>query len=448
MKYTILASFALLLPVLVSSASFDSHDRRSEDILSGQFDRIARSTNQILFLGADSPAHLSRRHNGQLFTGRAPSRRRVRSLVSDSTLEVPALTRRSVVQSPLLRKNAVDRQQRRREAVDGRAVQGQILLSGDVAAESSHKAIKRRLVSRSPKEKKPKESKEQKAIDGAKKTLEKDLAAEKKNQDKAAANAQKDIAKAESKQQKDTAKENKNQVKAEGKAEANAKKAQAELQKEEKDKGKGGKAGKAYAKAEGNAKKAEQGVEKTKAKGTDNIGKINAKENKDLAKTGAKLDKDEKKAHDDQFGSAGGRLAKSHPNAWQKFKAVMAKIGEGIEWAITGISLLIPGAEEAGLARLAAKGAEMIAEKAAKAGAKKGAKEGLKAGKGGKGDDAAVNAAKTESDAQVAAGKKNEQQGKNQFANSAAAAKAKQQKPKRDGGLEGRMVHARSGSWW
>ena len=39
----------------------------------------------------------------------------------------------------------------------------------------------------------------------------------------------------------------------------------------------------------------------------------------------------------------------------------MSKIGEGIEWAISGLSLLVPGAEEVGLARLTAKGAEMIA---------------------------------------------------------------------------------------
>ena len=138
-----------------------------------------------------------------------------------------------------------------------------------------------------------------------------------------------------------------------------------------------------------------------------------------------------------------------------RFKSVMAKIGEGIQWAIAGISLLIPGAEEAGLARLAAKGAEMIAEKATKAGIKKGVEKGAKKGAkeegkkqlNGKGGDSAVDAAKTESDAQVAAGKANAQKGTDQFTAAAAAAKAKQPKHKRDLGLEARILHAHYSYW-
>ena len=133
----------------------------------------------------------------------------------------------------------------------------------------------------------------------------------------------------------------------------------------------------------------------------------------------------------------------------------MAKIGEGIEWAITGISLLIPGAEEAGLARLAAKGAEMIAEKATKAGIKKGVEKGAKKGAkeegkkqlNGQSGDSAVDAAKTESDAQVAAGKANAQKGKDQFAAAAAAAKAKQPKHRRDAELDPLILRARYSPW-
>lgn len=308
----------MLLPALINGASFDSHNRRSEDLLGGHLDWVARSTDQVSFLGANIPARLSRRHNGQLFTGVAPPRRRSASSVSGSTLEMPGLARRNAAQSPLIRRKSIISQQKRRVAAERQVVRDQVLLSRDLAAGDGPRTTRRSLVPRSPKGKKPKESKLQKDIDGAKKTLEKDLAAEKKAQDKAAANAQKATTKAQGTQQKDTAKANKNQAGAESKAEANARKAKENLQKEEKNKGKGGKAGKAYAKAEKNEQKAEQAVGKTKAKGADNINKINTKEDKDLAKAGANLDKDNKKAHDDQFGDKGGRLAKSHPSAWQK----------------------------------------------------------------------------------------------------------------------------------
>ena len=261
---------------------------------------------------------------------------------------------------------------------------------------------------------KPKETKQQKEIDGAHKLLNDDLAKEKKAQDKAAAKSLKSLDKAQSKAQKSTASELKHEQKHESKDQQKIDKAQSDLAKVEADKGKPGKAGKKYAKAEQKLEKADGNLAKQKSQGTSKLNSINDKEDKSIKKAGQKLDKDDKKAHSDQFGSKGARIAKEHPTAWQKFKKVMAKIGHAIDWAITGISLLVPGAEEEGLARLTAKGAEMIAEKAAKEGAKKGAHAGLK-----KFEDEqqhkAITAAKTESDSQVAAAEANAQRGKNQF---------------------------------
>ncbi|MCJ1411230.1 hypothetical protein MMC19_005318 [Ptychographa xylographoides] len=334
-----------------------------------------------------------------------------------------------------------------RMEVSARGISVKLGIRDRAIAELARLTSKRQIVMRSPSPKK--ESKEQKQIDGAKKTLTDDLASEKKAQDKAAANALKGVDKAQSDAQKQTAKEEKGAAKATAKAEKGEQKAEADLTKTEKDKGKPGKAGKSYEKAEANEKKAEANVDKTKTNDAANKAKIGQKEDKSIAKTGQNLDKADTKAHTDQFGDKGARLAKSHPSAWQKFKDVMKKIGEGIEWAITGISLLIPGAEEAGLARLAAKGAEIIAEKAGKKGiekaaekgAKKGVKEGEKQAQNGQSGPSAVDAAKTESDAQVAAANANAQQGKDAF----AAAAKNAQKPaggtrRRDVTTDGRAL--------
>ena len=266
----------------------------------------------------------------------------------------------------------------------------------------------------SPQKNKPKETKQQKEVDKASKLLHDDLAKEKKAQDKAAAKSLKSLHKAENKAQKGVTKENKHEQKEIAKDQRKINKAKANLAKVEAGKGKSGKAGKAYAKAEGKLEKAEKNLAKQQAHGTKKLKDIDDKENKSIDKAGKKLDKEETKAHTDQFGKNGARIAKSHPTAWQKFKKVMAKIGNAIDWAITGISLLVPGAEEEGLARLTAKGAEMIAKKAAKEGAKKGAHAGLNKLQNEQ-QHKAVTAAKTESDAQVAAAEANAQKGKNEF---------------------------------
>ncbi|MCJ1281885.1 hypothetical protein MMC26_001208 [Xylographa opegraphella] len=460
MKYTLTASLALLVPLLASGASLGNYDRRDQGLVQGRIDRVAQSANGAPYTSTDIPVHLTPRRDavrreqivaaiherGSLQRqGIFPGSSSGIGLRSQTTDRRRNVARRAVPQNRLIRRQQLNQELRHR------AARSNNLLERDLAAEIHSSATERRLLSRSPKDKKPKISKEQKKINAAAKTLKDDLASEKKAQDKAAAKAVKDVGKAQGKAEKDAAKAAKKQQKSEAKANKGLEKAKANAAKEEKDKGKPGKAGKAYAKAENNLKKAQGGVEKTKAKGADTVKKINDKENKAISKTGQKLDKAQTKAHTDQFGAAGSRLAKSHPSAWQKFKAVMAKIGEGIEWAITGISLLIPGAEEAGLARLAAKGAEMIAEKATKAGIKKGVKKGVKEeGKkqlGGKKGDPAVDAAKTESDSQIAAAKANAQKGTDQFNAAAAAAKAKQPGHKRDVGLDARILRARYSPW-
>ncbi|MCJ1380266.1 hypothetical protein MMC17_003369 [Xylographa soralifera] len=464
MKYTLFTSFALLLPLLVSGASIGNRDRRDQGLVQGRLDRVVRSASGTPYTITDIPINLTRRKNAVRREQSVAAVRERRSLQSRDALPGSSTSIKSHSQVMLRRRNAAKRavlqnklssRQQLKQELRNRAARYGDAHERDLAAKIDSSALKRSLVSRSPKDKKPKESKEEKKIDGAKKTLTDDLASEKKAQDKAAASAVKGVDKAESKADKSVAKEEKKEQKSEAKATKGLEKAEANEAKEEKDKGKPGKAGKAYDKAENNLKKAEGGLDKTKANGADSIKKVNDKEDKDISKTGQKLDKAQTKAHDDQFGAAGGRLAKSHPTAWQKFKSVMAKIGEGIEWAITGLSLLVPGTEEAGLARLAAKGAEMIAEKAAKTGVKKAAEKGIKKGAkeegkkqlNGQSGDSAVDAAKTESDAQVAAGKANAQKGQDQFSAAAAAAKAKQPGGKRDAGLDARILHARYSPW-
>ena len=314
----------------------------------------------------------------------------------------------------LLRIRSYRRKQVKRTSSNQWSVQDSELLGRSQQIELGRMARRGHFDPRTAKDHKPKETKQQKEIDGAHKLLNDDLAKERKAQDKAAAKGLKSLDKAQTKAQKSTASELKHEQKHESQDQQKIDKAQSNLAKVEADKGKPGKAGKKYAKAEQKLEKANGNLAKQKSQGTSKLKGINDKEDKSINKAGQKLDKDDKKAHSDQFGSKGARIAKEHPTAWQKFKKVMAKIGNAIDWAITGISLLIPGAEEEGLARLTAKGAEMIAEKAAKAGAKKGAHAGLKKLENEQ-QHKAVTAAKTESDAQVAAAEANAQRGKNQF---------------------------------
>ena len=275
-------------------------------------------------------------------------------------------------------------------------------------------AGRRRLVRR-------KISKQQKKIDSAKKLLTDDLRREKKAQDKAAADALKGVGKAQSAAEKAVAHEYDNRRKFQGEDQRKIDKAEAELAKVAGDKGKTGKAGKAYAKALANEQKAENDMVKLKAKGDVAMANINSQENNALTKAGDNLKKGETKAHTDQFGDKGSRLAKEHPSAWQKFKHAMSKIIGPIEWAISGISLLIPGAEEFGLARLTAKAVEMVAQKASTKGITKGAEKGIKKGtKEAVEQQMAVTAAQSENDAQIAAAKANEQKGLDQFQNAVA----------------------------
>ena len=261
-------------------------------------------------------------------------------------------------------------------------------------------------------------SKEQKKVNNAKKLLNDDLRSEKKDQDKAAANALKGVSKAQSAAEKEVAHEDDNRRKFRGEDQRKIDKAKADLMKVADDRGKPGNAGKSYAKALANEQNAENDMAKLIAKGDAAMAKINNEENNSLTRAGENLKMGERKAHTDQFGDKGARLAKEHPSAWQKFKHAMSKIVGPIEWAISGLSLLIPGAEEFGLARLAAKAAEMIAEKVTKKGIEKGAEKGMK-----KGTELAVEqklaitAAQSESDAQIAAAKANEQKGLDQFQN-------------------------------
>ena len=307
--------------------------------------------------------------------------------------------------------------QSKRNSVDHLIVQVTELGKHDLAANLGPAAEKRHML-RPRRHKGPKISKEQKQINNAKKLLNDDLARETKDQDKAAANALKSVNNAQSSAEKAAAHELSNQRKYRGKDQQNIDRAKADLAKVANDKGKPGKAGKAYAKALAKEQHSENDMAKLVALGNSKMAGINNNENGALAKAQSKLSKAETKAHTDQFGDKGARLAKEHPSAWQKFKHVMSKIAGPIEWAISGLSLLIPGAEEFGLARLAAKGAEMIAEKATKKGITKGAEKGIKKGtKEAIEQKLAVTAAQSESDAQVAAAKANEQKGLDQFQN-------------------------------
>ena len=311
----------------MSGASIKNLNRRDQGLVQGRLDRVVRSANSAPYTSSDIPIYLTRRKNAArqepgvaVIHERGPLQRRDASPGSSSStlLRSQSTARRRNAAKRAVIQNKLSRRQHLMQKLRNRAAKHDDALERDLAANIDSFATKRGLVSRSPKDKKPKESKEQKKIDGAKKTLTDDLASEKKAQDKAAANAVKDVNKAEGKAGKAAAKEGKNEQKSEAKATKGLEKAQASAAKEEKDKGKPGKAGKAYAKAEKNLQKAEGDVDKTKAKGADSIKKINDKEDKDISKTGQKLDKAQTKAHTDQFGATGSRLAKSHPSAWQK----------------------------------------------------------------------------------------------------------------------------------
>ena len=316
----LLTSVALFIPLLVSGASFGNHNKRDQSLVQGRLDHVVRSSSGDLYMSDEISTGLIRRKDVSRKGQRAAAVQERRSLQARDTLLGSAnsfgprselITRRqNASKRDVLRKNLSRRQQRMRELINRAAQFDDLFERGQVA--------KRSLVYRSPKDKKPKESKEEKNIDGAKKLLTDDLASEKKAQDKAAANAVKGVDKAESKAQKDDAKEEKKEQKDEAKANKGLEKAEANAAKDDKDKGKPGKAGKAYNKAEDKLKKAEEGVDKTESNGQNAIKKINSKEDKDISKTGQKLDKADTKAHTDQFGATGARLAKSHPSAWQK----------------------------------------------------------------------------------------------------------------------------------
>lgn len=286
------------------------------------------------------------------------------------------------------------------------------------------RSSRRRHTKREPKHHGPKQSKLEKEVGKAKKLLADDLKAEKKDQDKATQKALGAVNKAQNRANKDVQHELERAKKYQGQDMQKIAKAKQELTKYESYKGKKGKDGKKYENALKNEMKAEGDLRKLKEKGRKSMEKIASEEQKMIGKSSEKLTKGMKKAHTDQFGDKGARLAKSHPSAWQKFKKVMAKIGEGLEWAVSGLSLIVPGMEEVGLARLAAKGAEMIAKKAAQKGISKGAQKGMKDKmqmKNGKMVNV-VDAAKTESDADIARAKANEKLGLDKFGNAVKTA--------------------------
>jgi hypothetical protein len=264
-----------------------------------------------------------------------------------------------------------------------------------------------------------KKSKVQGQVDSSKKLLNKDFQLEQKNQNKATQKALGGVNKAENHAAKEVQGEISRAKKYQGQDQQRIAKAQAQLAKLADDKGRSGKAGKKYQKALSELQKDQQDLVKLKQKGAASMTRINAQEQKDFGTTQSKLAKAMDKAHSDQFDANG--QAKVHLSKWGKFKKVMKKIGTGLEWAATGLSMLIPGAEEFGAARMAVQAGKMIAEKVGK---KIGTKEAEKAMKKG-GKDAAeqmiggkmvnvVDAAKTESQAQIMAAKQNAQAGEMQ----------------------------------
>lgn len=284
------------------------------------------------------------------------------------------------------------------------------------------RSSRRRTLSK--REPKPKKSKVEKEIGKAKKLLADDLKAEKKDQDKATQKALGGVNKAQNQANRATQDEINRATKFQGQNMQRIRKTQEEVAKYASHKGMKDKDGRKYEKALKNELKAEQDLVQLKEKGRKSMGRIAQDEQRMIEKSGQKLTKSMTKAHTDQFGDKGARLAKSHPSAWQKFKKVMAKIGDGLEWALSGLSLLVPGFEGAGLARLAAKGAEMIAKKAAQKGISTAAKKGMKNKmqmKNGKMVNV-VDAAKTESDADVARAKANEKLGLDKWGNAVRGA--------------------------
>jgi len=280
---------------------------------------------------------------------------------------------------------------------------------------------RRTLSKRVPKHHK---SKVENEIGKAKKLLADDLKAEKKDQDKATQKALGGVNKAQNQANKATQDEIYRATKFQGGDLRRISRAKEEMAKYASHRGMRDKGGHKYEKALKNEMKAEQDLVKLKEKGRKSLERIAQDEQRMMEKSGQKLSKSMRKAHTDQFGDKGARLAKSHPSAWQKFKKVMAKIGDGIEWAMAGLSLLVPGFEGAGLARLAAKGAEMIAKKAAQKGISKAAKKGMKVQLQMK-DGRMVNvidAAKTESDADIARAQANERLGLDKWGNAVKGA--------------------------
>ncbi|MCJ1248923.1 chromatin modification [Trapelia coarctata] len=393
MRYTGLASIGLLLHSLVASASIDSHDRRDESLV--------RLVDRSLHTGLDDSAQLGRRSaaaTNQLFI----------DVVKREILQrqpPPVSTHESQTQQYVKNIKVRRRNDLRKPLVRVRS-------------------SRRRHTKREPRHHKPKQSKLEKEVNSAKKLLADDLKREKKDQDKATQKALGSVNKAQNRANKEVEGELKRAKKFQGQDMQRIDKAKQEMAKYASHAGKKDKDAKKYAKALKNEQKAEGDLRKLKEKGRKSMDKIASDEQNMINKSGGKLTKAMKKAHTDQFGDKGARLAKSHPSAWQKFKKVMSKIGEGLEWAVSGLSLLVPGMEELGLARLAAKGAEMIAKKAAQKGISKGAKKGMKDKmqmKNGKMTNV-VDLAKTESDADIARAKANEKLGLDQWGNAVKGA--------------------------
>ena len=382
-----LASIGLLLHALVASASIDTPD-----------ESFVRLADRSLHTRVEDSAQLNRRSaaaTDQLFIDavkREILQRQYPTVPSHDTLTQQYVknVRRNYVRRPLVRVRSSRRRHSKRE----------------------------------PKHHKRKQSKLEKQVNSAKKLLADDLRREKKDQDKAAQKAVGAVNKAQNRANKEVEGELKRAKKYQGEDIQRIDRAKQEMAKYASHAGMRDKDGKKYEKALKNEQKAESDLRYLKEKGRKSMDRIAADEEKTINASGEKLTKSMKKAHTDQFGDKGARLAKSHPSAWQKFKHVMSKIGEGLEWAVTGLSLLVPGMEEVGLARLAAKGAEMIAKKAAQKGIAKAAKKGMKDQmqmKGGRMINV-VDLAKTETDADIARAKANEKLGLDKWGNAVEGA--------------------------
>jgi len=385
-----LASIGLLLHALVASASVDVRD-----------ESLVRLAARALHTGVEDSAQLSRR------SAAATNQLIVDTVKREiSQRQHHTITTHDPQTQQYVKNVKVHRRNDQRKPL--------------VRVRSS----RRRHTKREPRHHKPKQSKLEKEINGAKKLLADDLKSEKKDQDKAARKALGGVNKAQNRANKEVEDELKRAKKFQGQDMQRIDRAKQEMAKYASHAGKNDKDGKKYQTAMKNEMKAEEDLGKLKEKGRKSMENIAYSEQKMINQSGEKLTKAMKKAHTDQFGDKGARLAKSHPSAWQKFKKVMSKIGEGLEWAISGLSLLVPGMEELGLARLAAKGAEMIAKKAAQMGVKKGAKKGMKDKmemKNGKMVNI-VNVAKTETDADIARAKANERLGLDKWGNAVKGA--------------------------